>query len=76
MNNQYLIIYQFTSLYEILKELEFDLNFKIIQALNDKSLNDAIKSQKKKIFNYYKKKNFQVLIINMYQMIYQLSLQN
>jgi hypothetical protein len=49
MNNQYLIIYQFTSLYEILKELEFDLNFKIIQALNDKSLNDAIKSQKKNI---------------------------
>jgi DNA-binding response OmpR family regulator len=56
MNNQYLIIYQFTSLYEILKELEFDLNFKIIQALNDKSLNDAIKSQKKKYLIITKKK--------------------
>jgi len=58
MNNQYLIIYQFTSLYEILKELEFDLNFKIIQALNDKSLNHAIKSQKKKYLIITKKKTF------------------
>ena len=44
MNNQNLIIYQFNPLYKILKELEQDLNFKIIESLNEKSLNIQIKN--------------------------------
>ena len=36
MNNHNLIIYQFTSLYQILKELEQELNFKITEILNEK----------------------------------------
>lgn len=56
MNNQYLIIYQFTSLYEILKEIEFDFNFNIIEVINDRSLNIEIKDQKKKYLIITKKK--------------------
>ena len=58
MNNQYLIIYQFTSLYEVLKETEFDFNFKIIKVLNDKSLDNEIKDLNKKYLIITKKKNF------------------
>ena len=47
MNNQYLIIYQFTSLYKVLKELESDFNFEIIEILNDKSLKTEVKEKKK-----------------------------
>ena len=59
MNNQNLIIYQFNPLYLILKELEQSLNFKIIEVLNEKSLNEEIKNlknyliiTKKKYFEY------------------------
>tara|TARA_B100001175_G_scaffold247588_1_gene214337 strand:- start:1440 stop:2009 length:570 start_codon:yes stop_codon:yes gene_type:complete len=44
MNNQNLIIYQFTSLYQILKELDDDLNYRIIEISNQKSLNNEIKN--------------------------------
>ena len=44
MSTQYLIIYKFTSLFQILEELGSDLNFKIIFADSDKSLNDKIKN--------------------------------
>ena len=44
MNNQNLIIYQFNSLYQILKELEKDLNFSIIESLSEKSLHNKIKN--------------------------------
>ena len=59
MNNQNLIIYQFSSLYQILKEIEQDLNFSIIESLNEKSLHDKIKS----LNNYLvitKKKNLEI----------------
>ena len=56
MNNQYLIIYQFTSLYKVLKELESDFNFQIIEVLNDKSLNTEVKNKKKKYLIITKKK--------------------
>ena len=48
MRSQNLIIYKFTSLYHILEELSLDLNFKIIFADTDKSLNDKVKN-----FNNY-----------------------
>ncbi len=59
MNNQNLIIYQFNSLYQILKELEKDLNFSIIESLSEKSLHNKIKN----LDNYLvitKKKNLEI----------------
>ena len=47
MNNQNLIIYQLTSLSLILKELEKDLNFQIVEVLNEQSLDSIIRSSKK-----------------------------
>ena len=43
MNIQNLIIYKFDILYHILKELDEDLNFKILQISNNKILNAEIK---------------------------------
>ena len=44
MNNQNLIIYKFTVLYHILEELGLDLNFKIIFADSENSLNEKVKN--------------------------------
>ena len=44
MNNQYLVIYKFNALFQILEELDLDLNFKIIQETNQNSLNNKIKN--------------------------------
>ena len=44
MSLQNLIIYKFTSLYSILKELELDLNFKISFTDSEKSLKDKVKN--------------------------------
>ena len=56
---QNLIIYQFNTLFEIFKELDQSLNFKIIEAKNEKSLNKEINlsktyliATKKKISNF------------------------
>ena len=38
MNNQNIIVYRFNFLYQILKELEEDINFKIIQISDEKAL--------------------------------------
>ena len=46
MSSQNLIIYKFTSLYQILEELDLNLNFKITLANNENSLNDIIKNFK------------------------------
>ncbi len=42
VNNQNLIIYRFSSLYHILKEIDQDFNFKIIEASDQKKLNNLI----------------------------------
>ena len=42
MSNQSLIIYRFNSLYQILKELEFELNFNIAEVDNGVSLNKSV----------------------------------
>ena len=44
MSTQNLIIYKFNSLYHILEELSLDLNFKIIYADNQNSLNTKVKN--------------------------------
>ncbi len=46
MNNQYLFIYQFKDLYQILKELDQNLNFDIKDILNEKNLNNEINDLK------------------------------
>ncbi len=59
MNDQNLIIYDFNSLYKILEELSLDLNFNIICADNENSLNDKIQN----INNYLiisTRKNFNI----------------
>jgi hypothetical protein len=57
MNNQNLIIFNFKSLYVILKELEEHLNFKIFESLNIKNLNDKIKNSKNYLIITQKKVN-------------------
>ena len=52
---QNLIVYQFNTLYEILKEIDQNLNFKIIEAKNEKSLNDEINISKKYLIATSKK---------------------
>tara|TARA_A100001234_G_scaffold200208_1_gene192021 strand:+ start:84 stop:647 length:564 start_codon:yes stop_codon:yes gene_type:complete len=44
VNNQSLIIYKFARLYQILEELDLDLNFKIIFTDSELSLNEKIKN--------------------------------
>ena len=44
MNNQNLIVYRFNLLYQILKELEEDLHFRIIEISDEKSLTNEIKN--------------------------------
>ena len=48
MSTKYLIIYKFTSLFQILEELDLDLNFKIMFVDSDKSLKEKVKN-----LNYY-----------------------
>ena len=43
MNNQNLIIYQFPPLYQILKELDLDLNLNLIEAKSEEFLRNKVK---------------------------------
>ena len=82
MNNQNLIIYQFNPLYQILKELEQDLNFKIIESLNEKSLNNQIEKlnnyliiTKKKILNVEYQFVYEHLPIKIFKLIEKLNIE-
>tara|TARA_Y100000389_G_scaffold4566_1_gene4331 strand:+ start:380 stop:943 length:564 start_codon:yes stop_codon:yes gene_type:complete len=44
MNNQNLIVYRLNPLYKIFKELEEDINFRVIEILDEKSLINEIKN--------------------------------
>ena len=46
MNNQNLVIYQFAILYQILNELDLDVNLNIIEAKNEEFLRNKIKDLK------------------------------
>ena len=46
MNNQTLIIYKFSYLYQVLKEVEHELNLKIVEYLDEQILKNEIKSVK------------------------------
>ena len=43
MNNKIVIVYQFTPFYQIMKEIENDLNFNVLEILNVDDLNNIIK---------------------------------
>ena len=44
MNNQNIIVYRFNYLYQILKELEEDIHFKVIEISDEKNLTNEIKN--------------------------------
>ena len=82
MNNQNLIIYQFSSLYQILKELELNLNFKITEVLSEKkldletkNLNNYIIITKKKIINIQEQYILNKLPIKIFKLIEILNVQ-
>ncbi len=82
MNNQNLIIYQFSSLYQILKELELNLNFKITEVLIEKNLNIETKNlnnyiiiTKKKILNIQEQYILDKLPIKIFKLIEKLNIQ-
>jgi hypothetical protein len=82
MNNKNLIIYQFNPLYQILKEFEQDLNFKIIEVLNEKLLNNEIKNlnnyliiTKKKILNIKYQYIFDHLPIKIFKFVEKLNIE-
>ena len=82
MNNQNLIIYQFTFLYQILKEFEDDLNFRIIEITDEKSLINEIKNfksyliiTKEKILNINNQFIFNQLPIKILKLIEKLNVE-
>jgi len=60
MNYQNIIVYRFSLLYQILKELEEDIQFKIIEVSDEKALKDIIKD----LNNYLIITKKQILKIN------------
>ena len=82
MNNQNIIVYQFTLLYQILKELEEDIHFKIIDISNEKALKDEIKNlnnyliiTKKQILKINNQFILNQLPIRIYKMIEKLNIE-
>jgi len=82
MNNQNIIVYRFNNLYQILKELEEDINFKIIEILDEKTLKDEIKKlnnyliiTKKKILKLNNQFVLSQLPIKIFKMIEKLNIE-
>ena len=82
MNNQNIIVYRFTRLYQILKELEEDIHFKIIDISNEKALKDEIKNlnnyliiTKKQILKINNQFILNQLPIRIYKMIEKLNIE-
>jgi hypothetical protein len=82
MNNQNIIVYRFNNLYQILKELEEDINFKIIEILDEKTLKDEIKKlnnyliiTKKKILKFNNQFVLSQLPIKIFKMIEKLNIE-
>ncbi len=82
MNNQNIIVYRFNSLYQIFKELEKDINFKIIEISNEKSLNKEINNlnnyliiTKKQILNFNHQFILSQLPIKIFKIIEKLNIE-
>ena len=82
MNNQNIIVYRFNHLYQILKELEKEIHFKIIEILDEKSLINEIKNlnnyiiiTNKKVLKFNNQFILSQLPINLFKMIEKLNIQ-
>ena len=82
MNKQNLIVYRFNILYQILKELEEDIHFRITESLNEKSLSNEIKNldnylilTKKKIIKFNNQFIMDQLPIKIFMMIEKLNIE-
>ena len=82
MNNQIIIVYRFNSLYQILKEIEKNINFSVIEVSTEKSLTNEIKSlnnflivTKKKILNFDHQFILNHLPIKIFKMIEKLNIE-
>ena len=82
MSNQIIIVYRFNSLYQILKEIEKNLNISIIEVSTEKSLTNEIKSlnnflivTKKQILNLDHQFILNNLPIKIFKMIEKLNIE-
>jgi hypothetical protein len=82
MNDQNLIVYRLNPLYKIFKELEDDLNFRVIETSDEKSLINITKSSnnylvivKKEISNINNQYIFNQLPIKIFRMIEKLNIE-
>ena len=82
MNNQNLIVYRFNLLYKILKELEEDIHFKIIEISDEKTLTNEIKNlnnyliiTKKQILKFNNQFVLSQLPIKIFKMIEKLNIE-
>ena len=82
MNNQNIIVYQFNFLYKILKEIEKEIHFKIINISNEKLLTNEIKNlnnyiiiTNKKVLKFNNQFILSQLPINLFKMIEKLNIQ-
>ena len=82
MNNQNLIVYRFNLLYQILKELEEDIHFKIIEISDEKTLTNEIKNlnnyliiTKKQILKFNNQFVLSQLPIKIFKMIEKLNIE-
>lgn len=80
MNIQNVIFYQFNSFYKIMKEIETDINFNIVQVLNYDDLKEKTKNLQNYVVISETKQNFanllviDVLPINIFKLIEKLNL--
>ena len=82
MNNQNIIVYRFNLLYQILKELEEDIHFKIIEISDEKTLTNEIKNlnnyliiTKKQILKFNNQFVLSQLPIKIFKMIEKLNIE-
>ena len=82
MNNQNIIVYRFNLLYQILKELEEDIHFKIIEISDEKTLTNEIKNlnnyliiTKKQILKFKNQFVLSQLPIHLFKMIEKLNIE-
>ena len=82
MNNQNIIVYRYNLLYQILKELEEDIHFKIIEISDEKTLTNEIQNlnnyliiTKKKILKFNNQFVLSQLPIKIFKMIEKLNIE-
>ena len=82
MNNQNIIVYRFNLLYQILKELEEDIHFKIIEISDEKTLTNEIQNlnnyliiTKKQILKFNNQFVLSQLPIKIFKMIEKLNIE-